>query len=54
METLRLSALLDGLTMRAVLQEDSATPELLHAALRRSLRALAGSGQPGRAPAADG
>lgn len=39
-ESLRLSALLDGLTMHAVLQTQSMTPELLLGALRRSLQTL--------------
>jgi AcrR family transcriptional regulator len=39
-ECLRLSALLDGLTMQAVLHPQVTTPELLLAALRRSLQTL--------------
>ncbi|MEV6908288.1 TetR family transcriptional regulator C-terminal domain-containing protein [Amycolatopsis sp. NPDC051071] len=40
-EILRLSALLDGLTLQTVLHPDSTSPELLVGALRRSLRTLA-------------
>ncbi|MFD2470876.1 TetR/AcrR family transcriptional regulator [Amycolatopsis silviterrae] len=36
-EAVRLSALLDGLTMQAVLQPESTPPELLRSALRNSL-----------------
>ncbi|ONI83135.1 TetR family transcriptional regulator [Actinosynnema sp. ALI-1.44] len=36
-ETLRLSALLDGLTLQALVYPESTTPELLLATLRRSL-----------------
>ncbi|GAA3010586.1 TetR/AcrR family transcriptional regulator [Actinokineospora diospyrosa] len=39
-ECLRLSALLDGLTLQAVLHPENTTPDLLLAALRRSLTAL--------------
>nr|WP_225953704.1 TetR/AcrR family transcriptional regulator [Kibdelosporangium phytohabitans] len=46
-ETLRLSALLDGLTLQAVVYPRSTTPESLVAALRTSVAALAGRGQRG-------
>ncbi|MFI0741793.1 TetR/AcrR family transcriptional regulator [Streptomyces sp. NPDC021100] len=39
-ESLRLCALLDGLTLQAVLQPDSVTPEAMRAVLRRHLDSL--------------